>query len=536
MSRIEELTFRWLDGDLAEQEAEELERLLAEDPGARSEHAACCDLEAALRSRAEDFDVSAQTMARIRNLSVRYPKTDPGTVSSSGVSAPRQAGHLRTTAFWLRLAAALVVLAAVGALLVNRLLPGGGFDPADAILATVSQVEAEVVLSRRDGKVQARPGFVMRDGDTIEVSPSALAVLVYADGSRLVLNSNTLVRLRRPPGRGTHDSKLIELDHGSLTAHVRKQTAGHPLRVRTPTANVTVHGTRFTLSAERRSTRVDVIEGKVGLKRTSDGASIEVGKSEYAVALPEGTLAAAPLPPRVTDGLVALYGFHEGAGDVVHDLSAAGQPLDLHIEHQEATAWLPEGGLQLNAQAAFISSSGPACKILEACRQTNELTIEAWVTPSTVNQVGPARIVTLSSDTSCRNFTLGQDGDYDEWPPRGGTRFITRLRTTRTGPNGLPHLQSATGSVVADLAHLVFTRSSDATTRIFIDGVARAKGEIEGGFSNWDSNYNFALGDEFTHDRSWLGSYHLVAIYGRALTAEEVLTNFRAGKDVVAPR
>ncbi|MCK5804646.1 MAG: FecR domain-containing protein [Lentisphaeria bacterium] len=530
MSRIEELTFKWLDGTLSEEECEELERLLAEDPIAQAEHVACCDLEATLRSQAENFDISARTMVRIRSLACSDAQPAPDTSSSPDPSAPTRATRSRTTAFWLRLAAALVVMSAVGLLLLKHLSPEDPVGPADAILATVTQVEAEVVLSRGDGRIPVRPGFVVLDGDTLEVSPSALAVVVYADGTRLVLNSNTQVKLGGATKHGMSGSKLVALDHGELTAHVRKQEAGHPLRVRTPTASVTVRGTRFTVSSEQTSSRVDVIEGRVELRRTEDGASVKVAKSEFAVALSEGDLVAAPLPPRVADGLVALYGFHESAGTVVHDMSAVGQPLDLQINSPDATTWLPGGGLRLDGPTAFIASSAPAQKILDACRHTNELTIEAWVAPCTVNQIGPARIVTLSRDTRCRNFTLGQDGNHDEWPPRGGTRFIARMRTTHTGANGLPHLKTATGSVVADLVHLVFTRSSDGATRIFIDGVARAKGEIKGDFSNWDSNYHFALGDEFTHDRPWLGSYHLVAVYSRALTAEEVLTNFRAGK------
>jgi len=40
---------------------------------------------------------------------------------------------------------------------------------------------------------------------------------------------------------------------------------------------------------------------------------------------------------------------------------------------------------------------------------------------------------------------------------------------------------------------------------------------------------SIALGNEFTHDRTWQGSYHLVAIYSRALSPDDVTANFRAG-------
>jgi ferric-dicitrate binding protein FerR (iron transport regulator) len=530
MSRIEELTFKWLDDELTDEEAAELEQLLASGPAARAEYASCCDVEASLRSRAEDFDVSARTMARIRCLAPR--PVAPAAPVPVQPAQPRR----RRTAVWLRLAASLAVLGVVGALLLKRLRPDPQSNPSGIVSAAISQVEAEVVVSREGRDIQPRPGFILLDGDTIQVAPSALAVVTYTDGSRLVLSADTQATLHTGTGTDASGSKLVELARGNMTAHVRKQPAGCPVIVHTPTANVTVHGTRFSLLAESRSTRLDVVEGSVGLERTSDGAAVQVAKSEYAVALPEGDLMATALPPRISDGLVALYGFREGTGNMVHDVSAVGQPLDLHIKQPDATAWLPEGGLLLKAPAAFVSSTASGQKIVDACRTTNEVTIEAWITPSTVDQIGPARIVTLSSNTSERNLTLGMDGRYDGWPPKGGTRFITRLRTTETGANGMPRLHTATGSVVADLTHLVFTRTSKGTTRMFIDGDPRAKGEIGGDFSGWNPDFRLALGDEFTHDRPWVGTFHLLAVYGRALTAAEVRTNFRRGKDMDPPR
>ena len=39
------------------------------------------------------------------------------------------------------------------------------------------------------------------------------------------------------------------------------------------------------------------------------------------------------------------------------------------------------------------------------------------------------------------------------------------------------------------------------------------------------------LGNEFSLDRPWLGEYHRLALYGRALTAAEVAEQFQAGPD-----
>jgi hypothetical protein len=83
----------------------------------------------------------------------------------------------------------------------------------------------------------------------------------------------------------------------------------------------------------------------------------------------------------------------------------------------------------------LLSSSVPARKIVTAAQASGALTIEAWIKPANVGQAGPARIATLSRDTSERNFTLGQDH----------ATFQVRLRTTRTSANGEPALDSPGG-------------------------------------------------------------------------------------------
>ena len=58
---------------------------------------------------------------------------------------------------------------------------------------------------------------------------------------------------------------------------------------------------------------------------------------------------------RVTDGLVALYEFGEGAGASVADISNVGEPLDLTIEDPAAVAWVPN---RLSVREPTLLSSG----------------------------------------------------------------------------------------------------------------------------------------------------------------------------------
>ena len=160
---------------------------------------------------------------------------------------------------------------------------------------------------------------------------------------------------------------------------------------------------------------------------------------------------------RVADGLVALYTFESGSGDLIRDRSGNGEPLDLRIERSQNMQWI-ESGIRVKSSVA-IRSSSPAMKITRAIRRSNALTIEAWIQPAREIQSGPARIVSISADPNQRNVTLSQDGN----------RYDVRLRTTKTSSNGIPSTATPNQLKTA-LTHVVYARLKDGTTRIFIDG------------------------------------------------------------------
>ena len=107
--------------------------------------------------------------------------------------------------------------------------------------------------------------------------------------------------------------------------------------------------------------------------------------------------------------------------------------------------------------------------------------------------------------------------------------FDVRLRTTVTADSGTPAVTTLPGSVTIDLMHVVYTRDTAGVVRVYVDGVEILTDVRGGDFSNWNINYHFALANEVTRDRPWLGEMHLVAIYNRALTEVEVLQNYQAG-------
>ena len=219
---------------------------------------------------------------------------------------------------------------------------------------------------------------------------------------------------------------------------------------------------------------------------------------------------------RVQSGVLAAYDFTSTEGAVVKDRSGVAPALDLRID-RPGNVRRQAGSVEIRNTAA-IRSDKPPTKILNAVKRSNALTVEVWFQPTNLTQEGPARLFTISGDTSNRNLTLGQEGPA----------LQARLRTTRTSNNGMPAIE--TGRLLKTaLTHAVYTRDAAGKARLFVNGRLAREQSTPGTISNWNGNYRLALGNEFSGDRAWRGTLHWVAVYGRSLSAAEVSQNFKAG-------
>lgn len=217
------------------------------------------------------------------------------------------------------------------------------------------------------------------------------------------------------------------------------------------------------------------------------------------------------------DSLLVRYDFRDRQGNTVHDRSGIGQPLDLTIDSPNNVRW-SDGHLTITKPTHIVSKQ-PATKIIDAVNQSNALTVETWIKPANTLQEGPARIVSISSDPSQRNFTLGQEKNL----------YDVRLRSSRTSTNGIPSTSTPAKSLTPELTHVVFTRDARGQARVFINGRQTANRNVGGDLRNWDRGHHLILANERSKDRPWLGEFHAVSIYSRAISANEVLQKFRAG-------
>jgi PKD repeat protein len=228
-----------------------------------------------------------------------------------------------------------------------------------------------------------------------------------------------------------------------------------------------------------------------------------------------------PPPPaaRVTDGLLALYLFDAGSGSTVNDVSGVGTALDLTVADPGNVTWIEGGGLRIDT--ATNVSSGAATKINNAIISSDELTVEMWLTPATLAGTGsaPNRILSLGG-TGTANFMLGHG--YNNGSP--GDVVAGRLLG-----NANEDFESV--FISATMRHVVYTRATNGVVHLYVDGDQDFTRTSATSTSGWAASQALRLANEWGSARPWFGTFHLVAVYDKALSPAEVAQNFEAGAD-----
>jgi VanZ family protein len=151
---------------------------------------------------------------------------------------------------------------------------------------------------------------------------------------------------------------------------------------------------------------------------------------------------------------------------------------------------------------------------------SNQMSLEILLKTDSLDQGGPARIVSFSRDAATRNFTLGQAGN--------GLSF--RLRTTETDDNGLhPSLLIQDIFEAGRMQHFVLTYDGERV-RLYTDGKLNPKTVgLQGNFENWGRDHLLTLYDEAPGGRPWRGKIEHFSVYDRALDLEEIDLAYRGG-------
>ncbi len=213
-----------------------------------------------------------------------------------------------------------------------------------------------------------RVGDEIREGMRIETGEDGAATLAWAADT-------TAVTLAGDSKLETRAGNRIALQRGRLSASVAPQSGRRPFVVETPNALATVIGTRFELATATGLTRLTVTEGEVELADRAAQRSVRVLAGQGSVVSP-------PAPPTVfpmgsSEGLLALYLFNAGEGDIVRDVSGVGKPINLTIGNPENTEWTSDGLRVMGA--ANIRPKRNQEKIRRALIANGALTTEMWL-------------------------------------------------------------------------------------------------------------------------------------------------------------
>ncbi len=294
-----------------------------------------------------------------------------------------------------------------------------------------------------------------------------------------------------------------------------------------------------------------------------------------------GQLAAAELSDTLRrQNAVVLYEFKEAVGDIIHDTSTFGAPLDLKIATLNGVvreAFPPTIEFAQN----LISSSAPAKKIYDACTASKELSIEVWLQNGATSELlsgfypnedvrQPLRILSLTTGLNKTNFSLGQFYDAtakDQYVlgvknanSASPVSFLTNAITTR--PNELILPSKETDPNALKIQKVLFTLSKGQVASLYLsdrNGNMYLSQSTSNGFTSdkvneyfagWDSQASLVLGNELipnlsalavnyeyrkctnnliksepncaSPNRYWRGKLALVAVYCKAFSKEEV--------------
>ncbi len=268
-----------------------------------------------------------------------------------------------------------------------------------------------------------------------------------------------------------------------------------------------------------------------------------------------------------TSDIVSLYKFGSTTSNTVSDTITT-NPVNLAVVS-------PGGVIRNTTNIEFLQTPYPAIrsttaatKIIESCKATNEITIEAWITSGTDNDLsvakyGPARIMSLSNGVSgSSGIYLGQgyDGghfynvavnsrqvlDDDELNVEG-----EEIRTEPEGANGETRRIVRTHS----LQQIIFTKDSSGMARLFVSDetqtpILRSEmrlDETASNLSRWGNDLRLTIGNDAKfnedaglpllretlndqefgtrtiEDKDWRGKVHALAIYCKALDNNRIL-------------
>jgi Concanavalin A-like lectin/glucanases superfamily len=205
-------------------------------------------------------------------------------------------------------------------------------------------------------------------------------------------------------------------------------------------------------------------------------------------------------------------------------VDGAGKSRNVQLKAEGGARFGPNGEMHILG-GAFVPDGTFNKEIRDACKKSDQISVEAIVTTSRVPQYGPARIISLSRNPAKRNFTFGQDGDS----------LVFRLQTSNTSRNGMDFKLA---SIQPGIPYHVLVTYKPGLLVCYVNGKIASQTSFEkGSFDKWHgSSYSLIFGNEVGGVRPWEGYLDSVAIYSRFIDAAEAAKKFELAGTRIAGR
>ena len=158
------------------------------------------------------------------------------------------------------------------------------------------QGQANVVIAATQQTIPVESGLLLHSGDVVHTGPESNVTLEFGDGSRLLLQADSQLRMDALRAYGSTDTvdTRLRLQQGRVESQVTPRSgAGPRYEIWTPAATSAVRGTRYRLGMDpaTATARTEVLEGSVSLQGRRQTRTVAQGFGALA------KVGKPPLPP-----------------------------------------------------------------------------------------------------------------------------------------------------------------------------------------------------------------------------------------------
>jgi ferric-dicitrate binding protein FerR (iron transport regulator) len=249
----------WLDGRISEAESETLQQELRDSAEARTAFRLYAELDAVIRETADTQGV--------------------GTISNAGGAAPSSPKPAKSRFLKVALAiAAGIIFALTATLWIQQINLNRKIAHVTGLNGALTWIGDGGELVQASGTSQVPTAWANVLGEDGELPGGTIEGTAADSWFELKFHDRSTAMIFGKSNLTFSDQgqKVLHLKEGRFSATVVPQPAGKPLVIHTPVAELMVVGTQFDVEAGPDSTMLSVREGKVQVRRQSDGKTVDV--------------------------------------------------------------------------------------------------------------------------------------------------------------------------------------------------------------------------------------------------------------------